>query len=284
MDEHNRQRYYTSEQYLLPADEDETARLNSQHRVYYKLFGNRLSLAPLELKSGDRVLESAAGTGIWALEFFEENKKNGVILDMDCVDISDKQFTKNCPSNVHLSLRSVTDLPAEWKSRFSYAHQRLMVSSVDHSVWPKVVSELFRVISPGGWVEIAEVQLKSYDLDVGPFSKKLQSLILKMFADNGSVLDVAAFIPPLLEETGFVDVRSEVRQAFTGRTGENGYRVEERGSLFRALKRNVMRAGGYGVVKTEEEYEELVRGSELEWYDHPNETSVLLYTFWAKKP
>ncbi|KIK61453.1 hypothetical protein GYMLUDRAFT_243629 [Collybiopsis luxurians FD-317 M1] len=284
MDKHNRQRYYASEQYPLPADEKETARLDSQHRVYFKLFGNRLSLAPLELKSGDRVLESAAGTGIWALEFFEANKKNGIILDIDCIDISDEQFAKQHPPNIHLTLRPVTDLPAGWTSRFSYAHQRLLVSAVDHSVWSKVASELFRVISPGGWIEMAEVQLKSYDYDVGPFSKKLQSLMLTMFADNGSVLDVATFIPPLLEKTGFVNVRSEVRQAFTGRAGENGFRVDERGSLFRGLKRNVMRAGGYGVVKTEEEYEELVRGAELEWHDHLDKTSVLLYTFWARKP
>ncbi|KIK52161.1 hypothetical protein GYMLUDRAFT_50042 [Collybiopsis luxurians FD-317 M1] len=284
MDGHKQQRYYVSEQYLLPADETETARLNSQHYVYVKLFGNKLSLAPLQLKSGDRVLESAAGTGIWALEFLEENEKKGITLDMECVDISDKQFTQKHPSNIHFSLHSVTDLPAEWNSRFSYVHQRLLVTSIDRSVWPKVISELFRVLSPGGWIEIAEVQLKSYQLDVGPFSKKMQSLVLTMMADKGYSLDVAAYIPSLLEGAGFVDVQSEGRQGCIGQSGEKGFPIEERGSFFRALKRTIMNAGGYGIVRTEQEYEELVRGSELEWITHSDEAYVYIYTFYARKP
>lgn len=74
------QRYYSSVQYLLPADREETARfvcnnsyftylltmyhrLDAQHLIIVKAFENRLSLAPLNLVAGDKVLESAAGSG-----------------------------------------------------------------------------------------------------------------------------------------------------------------------------------------------------------------------------
>ncbi|KIK61454.1 hypothetical protein GYMLUDRAFT_43020 [Collybiopsis luxurians FD-317 M1] len=68
------------------------------------------------------------------IRVFRRKQEEWVIPEIDCVDISDKQFPKNYPPNIRLNLRSATALPAEWKSRFSYAHQRLLVSAVDHSV------------------------------------------------------------------------------------------------------------------------------------------------------
>lgn len=67
-------------EYLLPADRRETERLvcfivfprsltktvfrlNFQHRIIIRAFENQLAVAPLSLKSGDRVLESGAGSG-----------------------------------------------------------------------------------------------------------------------------------------------------------------------------------------------------------------------------
>lgn len=38
-------------------------RLNLQHRIIIRAFENQLAVAPLNLKSGDRVLESGAGSG-----------------------------------------------------------------------------------------------------------------------------------------------------------------------------------------------------------------------------
>lgn len=77
----NTTRHYTSEQYLLPADTVETARfvwifsgcdlhdkfepcrLNHQHAWITQAFENRLHIAPVSLNTGDKVLESAAGSG-----------------------------------------------------------------------------------------------------------------------------------------------------------------------------------------------------------------------------
>ncbi|KIK61451.1 hypothetical protein GYMLUDRAFT_243627 [Collybiopsis luxurians FD-317 M1] len=284
MDELTPGRYYASEQYLLPADEAETARLGLQHRVFSKSFENRISLAPLNLQSGGRVLESAAGTGIWALEFFKESSKNGIVLDMECIDISDKQFPQKFPPNVHFSVRSVIDLPAEWNSNFSYVHQRLLVLALDDSLWRKVISEFFRVLLPGGWLELVEIDTSCYRDYVGPCTNSLQSLALSMFAEKGIIVDMANYFPPLLEETGFVDVRCEVRRVRIGQSGENGYRSDEIGNFFRGLKRDVVNGGGYGIVRTEEDYEELLKGCELEWNIHSDEAYVYHYAFLARKP
>ncbi|KAF5353040.1 hypothetical protein D9757_011860 [Collybiopsis confluens] len=277
------ERFYASEKYLLPADKIEAARLDVQHRVFFKAFENRLLLAPIQLKSGDRVLESAAGTGIWALEFLEQNGKNGAILDIECIDISDKQIFQDLPPNIRFSLCSVTDLPAQWSGMFSYVHQRLVVLALDDTLWRKAISELFRVLSPGGWVELAEIELQNHRINVGPSSSKLQSLALKMFPDKGVILKLAEYLLPVLKESGFVDVQCEMRQVRVG-SGEQGYSSREMESFLRALKRDAVSAGGYGFIQTEDDYERLLREAESEWDGHLDEAAVSLFTIVARKP
>ncbi|KIK66784.1 hypothetical protein GYMLUDRAFT_218232 [Collybiopsis luxurians FD-317 M1] len=282
-EERNQQRYYASKDYILPNDEIETRRLNRQHRIITRAFENRLSLASLELRSGDCVLESAAGTGVWALEFYEQNKEEGIELNIDCIDISDKQFPTPHPPNINFSVHSVVDLPAEWSGSFSYAHQRLLVGALNASRWRKAVSELFRVLSPGGQLELVDQDINGSPFGIGPWSKKLDSLILKLYADWGVVNDLGEFLPPILAEVGFVDIRREVRHIPVGRSGEHGFRSDEWVVLWKAMKAPVLNAGGFGYVQTEEEYEELLQESVQEW-DSSSGASAAYYTILARKP
>ncbi|KIK57593.1 hypothetical protein GYMLUDRAFT_246934 [Collybiopsis luxurians FD-317 M1] len=269
----NHARYYASKQYLLPADELETTRA----------FDNKLSLAPLDLQTGDRVLESAAGTGVWALEFSEQNKQNGVTPDIECIDICDKQYPATHPTNIHFSLHSVVDLPTEWAGTFSYAHQRLLILAMNDSLWRKAIGELFRVLSPGGWVELIEHDAKHTSYGVGPYSNKLVSLLYVMYAEKEVVGDLGVYLPKLCEEVGFVDIRCEARRVSIGRSGENGYPSGEWRDVWKGMKQPLMNAGGCSLVRTEEEYEELLEGATREW-DDSNEAGTTFYTILARKP
>ncbi|KAF5353038.1 hypothetical protein D9757_011862 [Collybiopsis confluens] len=279
MEEDNQQRYYASKNYPLPADEAEIERLNVQHPVIVRSFENRLSLAPLDLKSGDRVLES-----IWALEFFEENKRTGINLDIECFDISNRVFPKKHPPNVHFSVHSVTDLPAEWNSTFSYIHQRLLIAVMTDDICRRTISELFRALAPGGWAELVEIEGKDVHFGIGPASNKVQSILLKMYAEKGMVGNLDKYLPPVLEEVGFVDVRCEVRHTLIGQPDEGGYSAEEWGKFWRGLRRDVLERGGYGLVQSGEEYEKLVDETVLEWETGSNKAYITYYTFLGRKP
>ncbi|KAF5353034.1 hypothetical protein D9757_011850 [Collybiopsis confluens] len=184
----------------------------------------------------------------------------------------------------HFSLHSVTDLPSEWNDTFSYAHQRLLVLALDKTLWRQAVNEIFRVLKPGGWIELVEMDFQSYQIGVGPYSSKLQSLILKMFPEKGYLLNLAENLLSILKN-GFVNIQVEMRQVRVGggeEAMECGYKSKEMATFVRALKRDVMIGNGYGFVETEEEYEELVRGAEKEWNDHPCQGS--LFVIVAQKP
>ncbi|KAL4903665.1 hypothetical protein BDW74DRAFT_179658 [Aspergillus multicolor] len=54
-----------------PVDEDEAERLELQHRIFNKMFDNRLVFPPIP--GLRRVLDCGYGTGSWAVDMAEQN-------------------------------------------------------------------------------------------------------------------------------------------------------------------------------------------------------------------
>ncbi|KAJ3967978.1 hypothetical protein EV361DRAFT_448983 [Lentinula raphanica] len=295
-------RHYSSAQYLLPADAEETIRLNVQHKWITQIYGNRLYVAPLSLKTGDMVLESGAGSGIWALDFAShvasKGASKGALIQLKCIDISNKQFPPNHPPNIEFSVRSVTNLPVEWTNTFSYAHQRLLIVAMNDSRWKEMAAEFFRVLIPGGWAELVEVEAQQLRFGVGPQSTKLVSLINKLYDAKGVIGNLGVYLPSLLTQAGFVNVRCETRYGRVGREiprdadDESDEKREDQhvvvssqywASLWGGMKVPVINGGGYGVVQTPEEYDRLLQDCRREW-DDSSEALVTYYAVCAQKP
>lgn len=292
-------------------------RLNAQHNIITNAFGGKLSVAPINLATGDRVLESAAGSGkpvyllsvvlfynpqlthrspgIWALEFFETNRADGITLDIECIDISSEQFPTTHPPEIKFSVNSVVNLPNhEWTERFSFAHQRLLVSAMNDSLWHLAVAELFRVVKPGAWVELVEIEAQGFgSWSVGPHSTKLAFLINTMYDKRGVIGDLSVYLPLILKEAGFVDIKCEARHAPIGGEADaaaphkftqvKGFDSEMWRELWMGMKEPVIEAGGYGIVKTVEEYDSLVQGAAAEWKTS-KEAYTTFYAILARKP
>ncbi|KAJ4469774.1 hypothetical protein C8J55DRAFT_564422 [Lentinula edodes] len=284
MAEQDQARYYASRQYLLPADQAETKRLNEQHLIVVKAFENRLSLAPLTLHTGDKVLESAAGSGIWALNFARENSANGIEVEIECIDISFKQFPNTFSPHLHFSVHSVVNLPREWSNMFSYVHQRLVIFAMNDSLWRSAINELLRVLQPGGWIELVEFETKRFHWGIGPSSDKLYSLTDKLYAEKGIIKNVSDYLCTLLTEVGFVNVHCETREVPVGgfaKQVRNGYTGEHCGEVCMVMKELLVEGGDSGGV-TAEEFDGLVQGAVREWNDS-TEVYVKYYMIFAQK-
>ena len=68
--------------YLLPNDEEEKDRLDLQHCLFRETHDQKLLLCPVDLSGVHRVLDLGTGTGIWALDFADENS-NAEVLGID---------------------------------------------------------------------------------------------------------------------------------------------------------------------------------------------------------
>ncbi|KAF9060627.1 hypothetical protein BDP27DRAFT_1339346 [Rhodocollybia butyracea] len=276
-------REYASSNYLLPADSAETERLNLQHRILTKAFEDQLVLAPITLRSNDRVLESGAGTGIWAQEFSAFHSQNNVLLDIECIDISDKQFPHEYHSNIHFSIRSVIDLPQEWQNSFSYVHQRLLVAAMNDSRWNTAIDQLYNVLKPGAWIELVEVEANGRGYEVGPNSKRLVSLIVA--TSKEVVRDLGLYLPKLLAKKGFVDIHCEGREIPIRESVDNDglNRSKQWHDMFKGMKTPVLTGGGFGIVGSEEEFDQLLEGSLKEWNESDN-AHTTYYAIVARKP
>jgi len=131
------------------------------------LLDNKLFLAPVE--NPKYVLDLGCGTGIWAIDFADEFPSAEVIG----VDISPTQPTFT-PPNCRFE---IDDVVSDWTYRpesFDFINIRTLYGSI--ADWPKLYSEIYDHLMPGGWLNQLEltIEFKSDDgtlLPDHPFSQ-----------------------------------------------------------------------------------------------------------------
>ncbi|KZP03824.1 S-adenosyl-L-methionine-dependent methyltransferase [Athelia psychrophila] len=278
---HNARTYASSESYILPSDEAERQRLDHQHGLFKRNFENRLFLAPVALKAGDRVLDSGTGAGSWLLDFAGEVPDTVAIYG---IDISPRLFPANPPANAHLSTQSVTQLPADWSATFALVNQRHLVGGLTATAWKAALAEIYRVLVPGGWVNLFEMNCDSTHMDYqqGPATFKMLKIVDAVFRSVGALPDAVYHLRGWLEEAGFVNVDTQMRRlplchGAPGQDTFNSYVVHA------ALKTPVMKAGGFGLVSSDEEYDQLALATQEELWSTEN-AAVQNFMIYAQKP
>ncbi|KAK4120503.1 S-adenosyl-L-methionine-dependent methyltransferase [Parathielavia appendiculata] len=136
--------------YFLPNDESETERLDLQHNLVILTQDGQLYISPAgKDKPLKRVLDAGCGTGIWSIDFADENPETSVVG----IDISPIQ-----PSFVPPKVEFfVDDLELEWNyvNPFDFIYTRFMTGSLKN--WPKFFDQAYKHLQPGGWIEICDI-------------------------------------------------------------------------------------------------------------------------------
>lgn len=111
-----------------------------------------------KLNKGIHVLDSGSGPGCWSLEMAKEFPKSTFqAVDMAPYDLVVSQ--DKLPGNFKFTVGNLLEgLPFE-DNTFDYVYQRLLFLGLNNEGWVKVLSELFRVLKPGGYIELLEVSL-----------------------------------------------------------------------------------------------------------------------------
>ncbi|KAJ3575580.1 hypothetical protein NP233_g1021 [Leucocoprinus birnbaumii] len=262
-------RYYTKAPgtaYVLPADEEEKQRLKLQHAYSTRALG--YMQAPVSLEDDDFVLESGAGTGDWVLEVAERQPK---CVQFIGIDIESRLFPTQTliPSNVQFEVQSILNLPTDWTNKFKYIHQRLLVVALRIAEWDRAIKEIHRVIQPGGWVELVEID----QWVSGPVTDIAQSIFRQVAESRGTVPrpGVGNALKKRLEESGFVNIHIGVHSTPLGEwAGEDGRDCKNSTlSVLRGIKPRVLEAGGFNLVDNGDMYDDLLKRVEEEMNSIP---------------
>ncbi|KAF5349925.1 hypothetical protein D9756_009185 [Leucocoprinus leucothites] len=289
-------RYYVStfsndHKYLLPADEEERERLNNQSQGIIQIFDNKLIWAPVSLKDEDIVLDSGTGSGHWLLSLAKErdiyNKIPSVYLRG--IDISSRMFPPPSltPSNTTFSIDSITSLPMSWSNTISLIHQRLLMAALQAPQWHSALSEMYRVLAPGGWIQLFEGHhLFDSPSEAVTHHKAFQIRDKLCFETRNVIIDITKHLPEWIEQAGFVNLKIEKRGMPMGASWADESSVvgaKAVNGFWNGIKGPVMKEGGFGIVSSEEEYDTIVRDI-LRLCEETPGTYWPILVFTAQKP
>jgi SAM-dependent methyltransferase len=139
--------------YVLPKDMGEVNRLDFQHYMMRAaLHGNYA--APIS--APESILDVGCGTGRWAIEM-AQLFPTARVVGIDVVPPSmDTTTPEQLPPNYSFQAGNILEGLALPDASFAFVHQRYMIGAIPAERWPGTVSELARLTSPGGWVELVE--------------------------------------------------------------------------------------------------------------------------------
>ncbi|TKA77097.1 hypothetical protein B0A55_03580 [Friedmanniomyces simplex] len=152
------QAYKDDGTYLLPHDEPEYLRLNTQHVLLRMCTDGQLALAPLAPDKPIMVLDIGTGTGIWAREFVDEYPQATVVG----VDLSLPE-TDDLPARLEMR---TGDLEADWSTflpdeeKFDYIHARMFCAAIKDP--RRMLQQAVKHLKPGGWFEWQELHTRIF--------------------------------------------------------------------------------------------------------------------------
>ncbi|KAF7295429.1 S-adenosyl-L-methionine-dependent methyltransferase [Mycena indigotica] len=274
---------WTGSSYPLPADAKEKERLQLQHDAIKKLYEDRILLAPVDLDKKASVLETGTGSGIWVVDL-AGRKSN---IDIVAVDIESRNWPTSPPKNIEFILGTVLELPKEWDNKFALVHQRLLLLALAREQWPVALKEMYRVLKPGGWVQLGETKIWPNDFKdpARPCTEKLATLYRALADSKELYIDCAESLGKMLAAAGFTNIKGEIRMQEMGVwAGERGeaWRKDWVG-VFNGIETSVMDNNGFDVVKSMEEYDLLLDGFEEEC-DTVKGGALEFIIFYAQKP
>ncbi|KAK6205787.1 hypothetical protein LQW54_008271 [Pestalotiopsis sp. IQ-011] len=229
---------YKEGKYFLPNDEQEINRLDLQHRIALQVLDWKLYLAPIE--SPSRVLDLGTGTGIWAIEFADQNPGSDV-LGTDLSPIQPEYVPANCRFEID-------DAEDEWiySQKFDYIHARYMCAFLTD--FPKLFRSLYDNLEPGGWTEWMEMLIYFQSPDdtlEGTALQRWNTLIIEGVKNMGRNVLSCKKYKRWMQEVGF-DRVTEQKFTVPANTWAKGRKNKELGALQMVNNLN----GVYGLTMT----------------------------------
>ena len=201
----------TAPEYLLGADENERTRLLLQgeiHRAQAQRLLGRLSVA-----GGGRVLDVGCGP-LGVLDLLSaaagaDGEAIGLDNEPRMIAHAQRSIAELGLTNVRLALGEADETGLAGDS-IDLAHERLVL--INHPEPERVVAEMARVVRPGGWVALQEVDALSWACEPRhPAFDQLLATFVDAFTAAGLDPFVGRRLPALLRAAGLSDIEFDAQ-------------------------------------------------------------------------
>lgn len=131
-------------------------------------------------------------------------------------DYTSKWFPPNIPKSVSFSIQPIEEpWPPSWASSFDFVYQSLALSSCSTELARVAVGRLFRLVKPGGWIQLVECDnCRLFGPDViseHPAISRFVGLVARCFAFVGRYeVHAGHRIPGWLEQAGALNITSKI--------------------------------------------------------------------------
>ncbi|KAI9494496.1 S-adenosyl-L-methionine-dependent methyltransferase [Zychaea mexicana] len=134
------------------------------------------------------------------------------------IDMADMFPTAIRPENVSFQLTNIIDgLPYD-DNTFDFVHMRQLVVGLRATEWPSVLAEIFRVLKPGGLVQLVESDFT--EMGQSQLIDAVLTTLHRAMQDRGQDPWIASKLQNLLSDTTFNDVQQETRSIEFGKDGD----------------------------------------------------------------
>ncbi|CAG8499242.1 14292_t:CDS:2 [Ambispora leptoticha] len=195
---------------------DKEERTSSFYHVLSKEVWKSLTTRTISnlLKEGkSNILDIGCSSGGWLLDMADEFK-NSVFVGLD---IKAAEFPKDSPPNVAFIECNVLDQIPFPENTFDYVHQSGMLPSYKANEWRVVLRDIVRVLKPGGYVEISELDFR-YN-KAGPVTKKIHRAYQQYIESKGQSCSVTPYLEGFSREIS--EMKSEQQEVAIGSWGGN---------------------------------------------------------------
>ncbi|CAO3621271.1 unnamed protein product [Cunninghamella blakesleeana] len=171
-------------------------------RIHYLLKSTRKAnaWAPFNTSKGAVVVDVGTGTGIWAMEI--SNQYNNIqVLGLDKVLPNDQQ---NSPENLRFVQCDITEPWPMGDNAVDFIFQRNMSDSIPKDAWSNLLKEMFRVLKPGGYIELIEYD--KWHHNPGPVQQAFDSFIQEQCTTKGIDYFITDTVTNLVNDSGFEEL------------------------------------------------------------------------------
>ncbi|KAK8002568.1 alcohol dehydrogenase [Apiospora arundinis] len=202
--------------YVFTRDFLDNNRINLLHYFWTKTFGYVIH-PKIPLDSIHRVADVGTGTAIWLFDA-QDQLPEGTQLDGFDISFDAAPPTEVLPSNVRFQHWNVKEaVPDGLVGAFDVVHLRFFAFVLLNDEIPAVISRLFQMLKPGGYIQWDEADLETLRFDKAKPETKTEDseALFKLLSvqDPRFKPTWANHLTELFAEAGFVDVERDTKDA-----------------------------------------------------------------------